>query len=517
MPLNPAVSFITKDAVVDTSFFKTMLVVGQSNVAEEGLYKDIELNTAKDINVMFGEDSHLAACLKDALTMFSNSIVKPKIWAVSYEDEATAVARILESVVAGTATESKTMQIKMNSLNPDRTATQTASVLALRNTKGAYCGDFARNAIEFGSPVNARRSFNPILANAFTNDVIIEVEITNGMTSDQAAAAIDAAINAKTSAIYGSSVASSTLTLTANHKGALSNMFAFEIVQTSIAEGLTITTTEDTAGTGVVDATQILEILDTEGERLGDLDFNYMVLPYGYSVSALVTDSYSKFENVLNYNNQCLEYNIIRGTALDLSNDTALNALAVAEPIETTGITKVMLVSELDGLKIKGTWAKSTRNKIENKQFTPIQRELDGKISVGNAYTLSDSIGFVNLERLLASSLVRELIVEKFIPADFGEADYTTGTNTDSSTYNRDQVISTFQSYRDILDGTVVNTVYGTDFAGLVSNSEEARARLDELLDATVSFDKVTKQLALQYISELINPIKSIFIISSYS
>jgi hypothetical protein len=516
MPLNPEVSFTSQDAAVDSSFTKTMVIVGQTKTTTVGLIKDIELKSQKEINILFGEDSHLAANIRDVLTMFSNTIVKPKIWAISFIDDEAAVERVLDSTVTGTATEDKTLKIRLNSLNPDRTSAQAAAVLALRNTKGAFCGDYARNAIEFGAPVNARRSYNPILAKAFTNDVIVEVEITNGMTNSQVATAINDAINAKTSAIYGSSVLSNVVTLTANHKGSLSNLFGFEILQDSIADGISISTVETTPGSGVVDITGILDIVDNQGNRLGDLNFNYVSLPLSYSATELVNDGYSKAENVLNYNNQCLEYNIFRGTALDLSDDVALNALAVAEPVEEKGLVKTIFVSELDGLRIRGTWDKTTRNKIEAKQFSPIQRELDGRISVGNTYTLSSSIGFVNIERTLASFLIREILVEKFIPDDFGESDFTTGISTDSSTYNRNEVIALFQYYRDILDGTVINSIYGNDFSGLVSNSDEARSQLDELLDATVTFNSVSKQLALKYISELINPIKSIFIISSY-
>ena len=105
---------------------------------------------------------------------------------------------------------------------------------------------------------------------------------------------------------------------------------------------------------------------------------------------------------------------------------------------------------------------------------------------------------------------------EKFIPTDFTESDFTTGDSTDETTYNRDGVIAIFQKYRDILDGTNVSSIYGNQFAGLVSNSVTIRGEFDELLDATVSFDATTKQLALKYISELINPIKSVFTSSSF-
>ena len=518
MPINPKVSFITEDAVQDTSFYKTLVIVGQSNTAGEGLYKDIELKSEKEINSIFGASSHIASLLRDNKTMLSNSIIKPKIWAISYEDLSGGVARILESVVAGTATESKTMNIKINSMNPDRLMTQAATVLALRNTKGAYCGAYGRNSVEFGAPSNINMPFNPILADAFDNDVIVEVEITSGMTSTQAAAAINAAINAKTTSIYGSSVVSSTLTITSKHKGSVSNFFTFEVVPSSIAAGLSVTTTVDTAGTGTVVSTGILDIEDQDGMKLSELDFNYIVIPYGYSVSALNLDAKAKWDNVLNYNNRCLEYNIFRATALDMSSLTALNSLASAEPISEANLPKSMFILRFgtDTLTIKGISDFSQREAIEAKQFTPIQRELNGQISVGNTYSLSDSIGFIDLQRLLNAGLFREVIVEKFIPSDFVERNFTDGKSVNAYTYNKDNIIAKFQLYRDICDGSNVNSVYGTDYAGIVDNNAAARARFDELLSASIVFDKITKQLILKLISDLTNPIKSIFIISYY-
>ena len=517
MPLDPAVSFITEDASIDSTAFKTVVVVGQSNSAAEGLYKNLEFKTQAELDVIFGTSSHINSCLKDVLTEYKNSFVRPKLWAISYVDLLAGVARVLSTVVSGTATVDKTLLIKLNTLNPDRTAAQTAGIMALRNTKGADCSAFSTNSNEIGSIVNARRNFKPKLANAFTNDVIIEVDITSGMTSAQVATAINTAINAKTTAIYSSSVAASTLTITSKHKGSLSNFFSFEIIATTIPSGISFATTVITAGTGVVDATGILDITDTDNNKLKDLDFNFLTIPYGYSVSALVSDAAPKFENVLEYNNQCLEYYIIRGTALDLSNNAAIDALASAEPTSANGISKLILVSELDGLRIKGTWDYTTRSYIKSKQFTPIQREQNGNISIGVTSTLSNSTGFTSIERVFAAYAAREFYVEKAIPADFSEADYTTGDNIDGTTYNRDASISKFKYYRDILDGTVLSSIYGDDYANLIDNNEQARARHDELLEATINFDTGTKQLFLKMINQLINPINSISVISQYS
>lgn len=515
MPILPPISFKTQDAVVDVSTTKTLLLVGQSNTATAGLYKGLENYSIDLVESTFGEDSHLTSLLKDVLTNFSDSIVKPKLWAVSYVDEGTAVARVLDLTVTGTSTEEKTLKIKLNSMNPDRTTAQAASILALRNTQGSSIGDFAKNNVLVGAAKNASMPFNPYLSEFKTNDVVIEVLITDGMTNAQVATAIDTAVNASTKAIYGSSVLSNVATLTANHKGSLSNYFSIELLD--VADGISIAVSEDTAGSGVVDATAILDIEDDESMKLSELDFNFIVLPISYSVSALVTDAKAKWDNILQYNNRALEYFIMRGDALDFSTTTELDNLATAEPVEENGIVKQIYVSKKDGFAIRGVSDYNNRLLIEAKQFTTILRELDGRISVGNAFTLSNSTGFTNLERTITAAFIREIFAEKFLPIDFPERNYTSGTAVNEYTYSRNDVISKFQFYRDLIDGTRVNDpVFGTVYAGLVSNSEVARARYDELLDLSVSFDTATKQLIVQLINELNNPIKSLFILSSY-
>lgn len=516
--LNPSISWRNIDSAVDTSFYKTVLVVGQSNTASEGIYKNLELLTEAQINTNFGANSHLAACLRDVRTLMADSIVKPKIMAVSYEDKFDAVNRIVTATVTGTATEDRTLNIKLNSLNPDRMMTQEAVILALRNTKGAYCGKYARNGVEFGSPRNANMGINPILADAFTNDVIVEVEITRGMTASQAAAAINTAVNAKTTAIYTSTVLLEVVTLTADHKGAIGNMFAVECVSSTIAAGLAIALEEETAGSGVVDATAILAITDENSIPLSELNFDFMVIPYGYSVTALVADAKAKWDNVLDYNNQCLNYEIMRSVALDLSSATAINSLASAESINEAGIVKQILISKLDGLRIIGVNDKATRDLIESKQFTPLQREKDGRISIGNAYTLSNSISFRTLRNVITIGLVREVHIEKFFAPDFTERNYVDGKSVNSYSYNRDEIIARFKYFRDILDGTVINNdTYTNDYAGVLENSPRAREKFDELLQIMVSFDKTNDQLIVPLNNTLTHPIKSIFVLSYYS
>jgi len=301
--LDPIISAPIEDASVDTSYVQTIVLTGQSNTATEGLHKDLELLTQDQINTQFGASSHLASMLRECATIWENSIVKPKLWAASYEDNSSAVARILEATVSGTSTEERTLKLRINSLNPDRIAAQEVAILAARNTKAAYCAEYAQNNVQFGAPKNAKNTFTPKLTKATVNDVIVEVVIPKSTGANAAAALINAAINAKTTSVYGSAVSSAVLTLTAKHKGSLGNFFSFEVVYGTMPAGLALAVVEDTAGSDVVDASGVLDLEDGYGVKLKNLNFNFFVAPISYSVSAVVTDAKAKFDNVTNYKN----------------------------------------------------------------------------------------------------------------------------------------------------------------------------------------------------------------------
>ena len=231
--LDPVISSSIVNASVDTSSFQTLLLVGQSNTATAGLYQDLEFLTQAQIDTKFGAGSHIAANLRDVISSFSNSIIKPKLWAASYADVNANTARILEATVTGTATKDCVLKLKINSLNPDRTSAKTASIAALRMTKGANCADFAFGNQEVGSPSLASNNFSPILAGFTDNDVIIEVNITSGNNATAIGAAIAAAIQATPRSLYSASASTGVVTLTSKHKGAIGNLFAVEVVPSS--------------------------------------------------------------------------------------------------------------------------------------------------------------------------------------------------------------------------------------------------------------------------------------------
>jgi hypothetical protein len=514
----PPISAPIVDSSIDTSYYQTMVVVGQSNTATAGLYKDIELMTKEAINSKFGANSHLAACLRDVETYFENSLVKPKVIAASYQDNTGATARVLESVVAGTSTEEKTLKIVFNSLNPDRISCQQAAILSLRNTESAYCGEYSAGSLQWGAPKNAGVTFNPKLTKITANDCIVEVVIPKGSTAAAAATLINTAINAKADCIYSSTVVDDTLTITARHKGSIGNLFGFEVIKKTIPAGLTITTTEDTAGSGVVDASAVLDLTDDENVKLKDLKFNFFVAPISYSVANVVTDAMAKFKNVTFTNNESYSYTIHRATAIDTSNSTAINNLAIAEPVELNGVIKTLSVLKTVGLAIKGVYNYSEQVALGAKQFTPIlyKRET-GVYSVGAFKTLANDEYklFKDFENLFAAITVRKFIVEKRVPELTDEKSFTSGQSTENA-INKENVVTFFMTTANILNGSIVSTEFSDRYAGLIENSAEALARTEQLLNSNVKFDKASKQLALELANTLINPIRSIFIINSF-
>lgn len=509
--LDPNISAPIEDAGVDTSVRQVLLVVGQSNDATADLYKDLEFSTHKQIDAKFGADSHLSAMLRDVITMYSDSITKPALWVASYADVAEDTARILESTVAGTATKDCTLKININGLNPDRSSAQAAAVAALRMTKGAYCGNYTIGNEEFGFPNLASNNFTPILAKATYNDVIIEVSVSSGDTASAIATKINAAINASTKSLYSSTVSSAVLTITCEHKGAIGNFVGFEPIPSSFRDaGFTITTTEDTAGAGYPDASAILDLTDEDGTKLGALNFTQIVLPYGYSSTALQNDSFAKYENVLAYGNKCLEYMIFKGTAVDTSSSSAVNTVASAHPVEEKGVVKCIMLSKLVGLAIKGVSDYAESAYIKSKQLTPIHYDNNFGYNLGATSTLSDSTTFVPISAFFASSMARKFIVEKKVQIDFFEKSYSFGTSNKISTLDRTTALALFELYYDVLAGNKSDATYGTDYSGLIDNSESAKRNFLDALNAKFSFDRVTGQLTSKAIYELLAPIKGI-------
>ena len=509
--LDPNISAPIQDASVDTTSARTLVLVGQSNTATAGLYKDLEYSTHTQINTKFGEASHLGAILRDVITMYSDSIVKPKLWVASYTDVGADTARILESTITGTATKNCTLKIKINSLNPDRTAAQTAAVAALRMTKGAYCGDYTIGNEEFGVPNLASNNFTPILAKATSNDVIVEVSVVSGENASAIAAKINAAINASTKSLYSSTVSSAVVTLTCRHKGVIGNFIAVEAVPSSFRDcGFTIATVEDTAGVGVPDITGILNLEDEDDVKLGSSDFNQIALPYAYSTTALINDSFAKFENVLAYGNKCLEYMIFKGTAIDTADTSAVNTVASANPKEEKGVVKCILISKLAGLVVKGVSDYSESAYIKSKQLSPIQYDAKFGYNVGATSTLSNSTAFAPISAFFASSMAREYVAEKKIQVDFFEKSYAFGSGAKISIIDRTEALGLFENYYDVMAGNKSDVVYGTDYSGLIDNSDAAKRNFLDALSLKFSFDKATGQLTSKAIYELLAPIKGI-------
>lgn len=509
--LDPNISAPIEDASTDTSVKQVLLVVGQSNDSAAGLFKDLEFSTHKQIDTKFGADSHLSAVLRDVITMYSDSITKPALWAASYADVTEDTARVLESTVTGTATKDCTLKININGLNPDRTSAQAAAVAALRMTKGAYCGDYTIGNEEFGSPNLASANFASILAKATYNDVILEVAVSSGDNASAIATKINAAINASTKSLYSSTVSSAVVTLTCEHKGAIGNFVGFEPIASSFRDaGFTIATVEDTAGAGYPVTTGILDLEDEDGTKLSALNFTQIALPYGYSSAALQNDAFAKQKNVLAYGNKCLEYMIFKGTAVDTSSNSAINTVASSHPVEEKGIVKCILLSRLSGLVIKGVSDYNESAYIKSKQLTPIQSDSRFGYNLGAPSTLSDSVTFAPISAFFASSMARKFIVEKKVQIDYFGKSYAFGSSNKVSVLDKENALALFELYYDVLAGNKSDAVYGSDYSGLIDNSDSAKRNFLDALNAKLSFDKVTGQLTSKAIYELLAPINGI-------
>lgn len=512
MALNPKVSSQNFNALQDTSFYRTVVIVGQSNTATAGLYKDIEYDDIQTIDEKFGKSSHIGRALRDASIMLTG-FIKPKIWAVSYQDKSAAIARILETTVTGTATKSYTQKIKIHSLDPFNVSVQVATAHALRQTKGAACGSvYANAAITTGLPANSAGQFNAPLLNIKTNDVLIDVAITKDDTATQVATKIKNAINANNYSIYSADNTAGVVTLTSKHKGAISQFFAVEFIANSSTTGLTFETVEDVAGSDAVDISAMLtNVKDNDNTPLGELDFDYIVVPYSYNIDNLVIDAKAKWDNVTAYGNRAMDYRIIQATAIDLSNNTELDELTTDNPIEENGIVKNLCVLSKEDIIIRPvSYTKIAL--IESRQFTPIQKEFDNTITVGNCYTLSNKAGFVPLNRVLSAGLQRFFWIEKQIPLFFREKSFSTGTATQPFVLTIYEIISWAKYVRDILDGTNISTEYKDDYAQTIDNSPEVRAQFDEYIEAKIRFDISSKTVFLELITELLNGIENISI-----
>lgn len=495
--------------------FRTVVLVGQSNTAIAGIYKDLEYKTEEQIDTLFGADSHLAFLIKDSVKMF-NGFVKPKLMAVSYQDIVSDVARALELQITGTASEDRLLQIKVNSLNPDRVSTQTASAFASFFTEDATCVDFVKNGkLQRGSIRNIASGYHPMLANVYDNDVIIDVSISSGMTQNQIATAINTAINAKANCLYNSTVATNTLTLTATHKGLISQNFTFEIIKSTIPAGITTSISQTVAGSGIVDISNILNLTDSEGDKLGSLDFDYIVVPYGLSISNLVIDSKAKFDNVLQFNNKALDYHIFQAKAVDLSNDTEINALATANPLSENGLTRSLIVVEKkDNFTNKPIYDYSKKSLIEFKQFIPLEREREGAVFLGNCYSLSNDSVYKDLTKLFSVSAIREVYVEHLIPLYFtGSETYDENGASTEISYNKSDIITIFQQFRDIIDGSNISTVFLNRFSNLIKSNSDARSQYDEILENSINFDS-SQTLSVNLFFNLVEAIKNLYITS---
>lgn len=502
MSYEPKQSFQSISGVIDTSFYQTIVLVGNSNVATAGIHKDLELLTEQDIATKFGAGQHLASMIEEIRYQMRNSLTKPKIMARSYQDGGLHTSNVKAITFSGTATRDSIFKVYLGSNAPSNIASGYACAIASRHTIGANVGQFDKNIFDTGSPKQCATNTSALLAPKILS---VEVSISKGADATAVASAINTAIGALSNSPFTSSATSGVLTITSKTKGIVANELGIKI---DTIEGVSASIAE-TAGTGTVDISAVLDTTDIDGKKLKELDFDAIVIPYGYATSNIVDDAHAKMENVTNYGNKCLDYRIYQATAIDTNDDSAINTLSSNNPTSSKGAVRVIGVLHKTGGFVTGISSVAQATKIKNKQLNPIY-DLSNKLEFGSQITLSDVIGFYHLNIVLNSMMVRYVYVEKFLDTDYWRKNYTTG-NSDSFNVNKAQVILDFLLYYDILSGTIADlnnySKYSniSNFTNIVVRSDLVRANYEKLLDSTISFNN--GQLSVSFINEFSKPI----------
>lgn len=511
MTSEPIISFQTIDAAIDTSFYQKVVLVGNSTAAA-GIYKDIELLSEEDIKSKFGAGTHLASMIEEARYQMRNSLTKPKIIARSYQDGGSHTANIKAITLSGTATKDSILKVSLNKNAPSIVATIDAILLAARLTKDANIGQFSKDISELGSPNKASNNTQAIVS---LKKLELEISITKGDTAATIAAAINSSINAMSQSPFTSTVSGAVVTATTKNKGIIANE---SMIEFSSVDGISFATSE-TAATGTVDISSILDSTDNEGTKLGEMDFDSIVIPYGYSNTALVNDAYAKTENVSNYNNQCLDYRIFQATAIDTNVDNDIDTLSSNNPISSKGGVRILLVLHKSGGMIKGLTSTTQAAKLKTKQLNPIY-SLGSKLEFGSQFTLAETVGFKKLQSVINAMMIRFCYVNKFILQDFWNKNYVgEGEPIDASEYSKITLIDKFLLYYDILSNRIEASNFTeylniSIFQGIVVNSQSVRENYEKIIRSTMTFNTTTGQLSMSLLTEIAKPILALSLIN---
>lgn len=213
-----------------------VLVVGQKigGTATAGALIDNIINES-EINTYFGRTSHIAKVLRSALSVFSQSIVRPKLSAIALADNGTTKASGTFTIT-GTATESGTLTFYIDS-----------------KERGEY-----------------------------------SIDIANGDTATVVGQKLEDAVTANLDADYSASNATGVVTIEANNAGTVGNKIL--IVFNGTVAGLSVATSGNYLAGGATNP-----VLTSLFDPIADIQYKWIVYPSTWDYETLSDFTQSRF------------------------------------------------------------------------------------------------------------------------------------------------------------------------------------------------------------------------------
>lgn len=540
---NPVIQMTQEIATAPENYALTVAITGLTDNSQvpRKLYEGIENMTVKQLEQTFGAKSQITSLLKDALTCTEEcGYYKPKIFAIPYQEGSGVgfVSHVRKIDITGTAVADQVITMTINKLNPSRIEVQQAVGIAARYTANTECGSFTSNDISTGKPSNASNGIVAPLNFVNTNDITIKLTIKKGETAEEVALKISNALTNSSACpfipeLVGTVAEPDVLTvvnLEYIHKGALGNACGFEIATTGT--GLSFSVEEVTAGSGYIDASDILNTPTNDEFVFGERDIH--IMPLSADVfseedrALLLVDRNEKRQNIkgntpldgilitcLAFNTQLEEFDS-EGNRTDGSIEKYHND----NPLTEEGLCLHNLVLE------KGTRpgeynyvvSQSSIEKLDALQMSAVVKRKDKVISIQHAYTRSDNSAVKYLNTFFQMSFFRRLVIEVSVVKTFGngENSYTEGGINHTGKISASSIINDFLDIYEYFIGakTAVrgstydeNAELATKVAlhiGMLNDDESAKKKYKLLVNNSFSYQKPTKTIVLSVLQELV-------------
>ena len=540
---NPVIQMTQEIATAPENYALTVAITGLTDNSQvpRKLYEGIENMTVKQLEQTFGAKSQITSLLKDALTCTDEcGYYKPKIFAIPYQEGSGSgfVSHVRKIDITGTAVADQVITMTINKLNPSRIEVQQAVGIAARYTANTECGSFTSNDISTGKPSNASNGIVAPLNFVNTNDITIKLTIKKGETAEEVALKISNALTNSSTCPFIPELAGTVATpevltvvnLEYIHKGALGNTCGFEIATTGT--GLSFSVEEVTAGTGYIDASDILNTPTNDEFVFGERDIH--IMPLSADVfseedrALLLVDRNEKRQNIkgntpldgilitcLAFNTQLEEFdnegNRIDGSVEKYHNDN---------PLTEEGLCLHNLVLE------KGTRpgeynyvvSQSSIEKLDALQMSAVVKRKDKVISIQHAYTRSDNSTVKYLNTFFQMSFFRRLVIEVSVVKTFGngENSYTEGGINHTGKISAAYIINDFLDIYEYFIGakTAVRGSTYDDNAelaskvalhiGMLNDDESAKKKYKLIVNDSFAYQKPTKTIVLSVLQDLV-------------